>query len=185
MFFCGYFSESVTKVIETKAKITSQLFIEEVIKEEVLKDKNELFYKSVNEDGVISVAFNVDGANLIVANTLSKLRKISNDFSDNGSFEVSIPSSYLFIPSSYIFSDLTLNVDTSALLYYEVKLITDVKEYGINSSLVNLSLAINISYQVIVPLMINTVDNYIEVPIAMEIINGKVPDMILNLKENL
>ena len=28
---------------------------EEVIKEEVLKDKNELFYKSVNEDGVISV----------------------------------------------------------------------------------------------------------------------------------
>ena len=76
MFFCGYFSEGVTKVIETKAKITSQLFIEEVIKEEVLTVKDELFYKSVNEEGVISVSFNVDKSNMIVSNTLSKLRKI-------------------------------------------------------------------------------------------------------------
>ena len=182
--FCGYFSDNVTLVIQTKAKITSQQFIEDVINEEVLSENYELFYKSVNEDGVISVAFDVNKANLLVSNTLSKLRKISTDFNEKGSFDVSIPASYLFIPSSFFFSDLKLNVDTSSLLSYDVKLITGVKEYGINSSLVNLSLAVNISYQVIVPLMIDVVDNYIEIPIAIEIINGKVPDVILSMKEN-
>lgn len=185
MIFCGYFSDSVVDVIKTKAKINSQAYIEETICEEVLSQKYELFYKSVNEDGVLSVSFDTNKANLLVANTMSKLRKISSDFNKTGNFDVQIPVSYLFIPSSYFLSDFRLNVDTSALLAYDVKLKTDIKEYGINSSLVNLSLAINITYQVIVPLMIEVVDNYIEVPIAMEIINGKVPEVVLGFKEIL
>lgn len=185
MVFCGYFSDSVVAVITTKAKLNSQLYIEQTIKEEVLKDEYSLFYKSVNEEGVTAISFDVNKANMLVADTMHKLRKISQTFNENGSFDVDIPVSYLFLPSSYFLSNIKLNVETSALLSYDVRLKTDIKEYGINSSLVNLSLAINISYQVVVPLMIELVDNYFEVPVAMEIINGKVPDVVLGLKESI
>ena len=165
-------------IITTKAKLESETYIEQVIKEEVLKDDYNLFYKSVGSDGLTTASFDVAKANLLVANSMSKLRNIATEFNNNGGFDVNIPISYLFIPNAYFLPNLKVNVETSALLYYDVKLKTNIEEYGINSSLVNLSLVINISYQVIVPLMVKIVDNTIEIPIALEIINGKVPDVL-------
>ena len=178
MVLCGYFSDNVINIITTKAKLSSYAYIERVIKEEVLKEEYNLFYKSVGTDGLTSASFDVAKANLLVANSMSKLRNISDTFNSSGGFEVEVPLTYLFIPNAYFLSNIKINVQTSALLYYDVKLKTDIKEYGINSSLVNLSLVINISYQVIVPLMVRVVDNSIEVPVALEIINGKVPEVL-------
>ena len=172
----GYFSESVVSIITTQAKVISQSYIEEIIKEEVVDKNYDLFYDSVSKDGVVISSFDVNKANIILSDTLKSLRQISDDFSEEAKFTVNVPVSYLFIPSSYILSDVKLNVSTSSLLYYDAKLKTDVKEYGINSSLVTLSIEINISYQVIVPLMFNVVENQIEVPLAIEVINGKVPE---------
>ena len=180
LFFCGYFSESVTKIIVTKAKITSQEYIGTVIQEEVVNKEFDLFYDSVSTDGVIVSSFNVNKANQILSDVMNKLKDISEEFISDGSFEVMVPVSYLFIPSSYILPNIKLNVETSNLLYYDVKLEADVKEYGINSSLVSLKLVIDISYQVIVPLMFEVVDNSIEVPLALEIINGKVPEVLFS-----
>ena len=179
MFFCGYFSDSVVDIINTKAKIASQTYIEEVIKEEVLAEEVNLFYKTVGTDGVIASSFDVYKANTLLANTMRKLKSISNDFSEN-SFDVLVPVSYLFIPTSYILPNIKLTVETSSLMYYDVSLKTDIKEYGINSSLVSLILKVDISYQVIVPLMIQIVDNSIEIPLALEVINGKVPEVLLS-----
>ena len=180
MVFCGYFSDSVTNIIKTNAKIKSQEYIEEVIKTEVLKYDYNFFYQSVTEEGIVSASFDTNLANKVVSDSMTKLRKISTEFNQNASFDVSVPVSYLFIPQAYFLPNIKLNVETSGLLYYDVALKTSVTEYGINSSLVNLSLIINISYQVIVPLMIEIVDNSIEVPIALEIINGKVPEVLFN-----
>ena len=180
LFFCGYFSEGVTKIITTKAKIKSQEYIGMVIQEEIITNEVDLFYDSVSTDGVIVSSFNVNKANKILSDVMNKLKDISKDFNKEGSFEVSVPVSYLFIPSSYIFSNIKLDVQTSNLLSYDVQLKSDVKEYGINSSLVSLTLVIDISYQVIVPLMLEVVDNKVEIPLALEIINGKVPEVLFS-----
>lgn len=178
MLLCGYFSDNVVNIITTKAKLASEAYIETVIKEDVLKEDYNLFYKSVGSDGLTNASFDVAKANLIVSNTMSKLRKISIDFNSGDGFKVEVPLTYLFIPNAYFLSNVKLKVQTSSLLYYDVRLKTDIKEYGVNSSLINLSLLINISYQVIAPLMVKVVDDSIEVPIALEIINGKVPDVL-------
>ena len=180
LFFCGYFSESVTQIIITKAKIASQEYIGEILTEEITNKEVDLFYDSVSNDGVVISSFNVNKANQILSNVMNKLRDISEDFNKDGSFEVAIPVSYLFIPSSYLFPNVKINVETSELLYYGVKLKSDIKEYGINSSLVSLYLVVDISYQVVVPMMLEIVDNTIEVPLAMEVINGKVPEVLLS-----
>lgn len=178
MFFRGYFSEAVITIITTKAKIVSQEYIEKVIKEEIVSETDDLFYDSVSHDGILISSFNVDKANKILSDTMSKLKNISQDFHNNIAFDVDVPASYLFIPSSYILPSVKINVETSGLLYYNVQLKSDIKEYGINSSLVSLNLVIDISYQVIVPLMFEIVDNSIEVPLALEVINGKVPEVL-------
>ena len=175
LFFNGYFSESVTQVIVTQAKINSQDYISEILKEEITNKEIDLFYDSVSTDGVVISSFNVNKANQILSDVMYKLKDISKEFNQYGSFEVNIPVSYLFMPSSYLFPKLKINVETSNLLYYDVNLKSDVYEYGINSSLVSLTLVVDIKYQVIVPLMIEVVDNTIEIPLALEVINGKVP----------
>ena len=181
LVFYGYFSDSVVKIITTKAKLTSEEYITKVLKEEVVSSEFDLFYDAVSEDGVVFTSFDVNKANFLLANVRSSLGNISNEFNKNNCFSVYVPVSYLFIPSSYILPNIKLDVETSNLLYYDAKLKTDIKEYGINSSIVSLILTIDIKYQVTVPLMFEIVDNTIEIPLAIEVINGKIPEVLLNI----
>ncbi len=180
MVLSGYFSESVVSIITTKSKLNSQEYIERIIKEEVVSKNYDLFYESVSTDGVVISSFDVNKANIILSDAMGCLRCIADKFNEEGSFDVRVPISYLFIPSSYFLSDITLNVKTSSLLFYDVKIKTNIEEYGINSSIVTLSLQVEVSYQVIVPLMFEVVDNYIDVLLAVEVINGKVPEVLFS-----
>ena len=181
MIFYGYFSDGVMKIITTNAKITSQEYITRVLKEDIVDGDLNLFYDAVSEDGIVFRSFDVNKANLVLANTRSKLERISGEFNENNNFSVYVPVSYLFIPTSYILPNIKLNVETSSLLYYEAKLKTEIKEYGINSSMVSLILTVDIKYQVTVPLMYEIVDNSIDIPLAIEVISGKIPEVLLNI----
>lgn len=181
MIFYGYFSDGVMKIITTNAKITSQEYITRVLKEDIVDGDLNLFYDAVSEDGIVFRSFDVNKANLVLANTRSKLERISGEFNENNNFSVYVPVSYLFIPTSYILPNIKLNVETSSLLYYEAKLKTEIKEYGINSSMVSLILTVDIKYQVTVPLMYEIVDNSIDIPLSIEVISGKIPEVLLNI----
>ena len=47
MIFYGYFSDAVTKIITTNAKITSQEYITRVLKEDIVDGDLNLFYDAV------------------------------------------------------------------------------------------------------------------------------------------
>ena len=177
LFFKGYFSSSVRSLIVVNAKIKSSLYIEQIIEENVIKEDTGLFYEGVSKDGVLICQFDTVKANKILVDCQKQLRGISNDF---GEFTCSVPISYIFIPTSYILPDIKLDVKSSGLMYYDVKIKTDIKEYGINSSLVSLVLVIDIKYQVTVPFMMEIVDNSIEVLLAVKIISGALPSGLYN-----
>ena len=177
----GYFSTAVKTTINTKAKIVSEAYIESILTEEVNKYEYTLFYKDVSSSGVTSASFDMVKANILVANVMKKLREISTDFNNNCEFEVGIPVSYLFLPSSYLFSNINLNVECSELLHYDCDLKSNILEYGINSSLVTVYINVNIAFQVMVPMIYESVNNNIEIPLEMEIINGEVPLVLLNM----
>lgn len=180
LFLRGYFSPAVVSLITTEAKLYSARYIESVIKEEVVNTNYDFFYDSVSHDGVLISSFDTNKANMVLSNTMNTLKNISDEFNSSNSFNVNVPISYLFIPSSYILSDIKLNVKTSSLLYYDVSLKTDIKEYGINNSLVTLSLNVNISYQVMVPMIKEVVDDSMVIPLSIELVNGKVPEMLFS-----
>lgn len=178
MFFRGYFSEGVVKIITTQAKLSSQEYIGRILEEEITSKEYKLFYDSVSTDGVVITSFDVNKAHVLLSNTMSVLKEIANEFNQESSFKVDIPISYLFINTAYLLPSIKLNVETSSLLFYNASLKTDVKEYGFNSSLVSLILSVDIKYQVIVPLMFEVVDNTIDIPLSIEVINGKIPDVL-------
>ncbi len=178
-FVKSYFSEATLSLILAKSKDVSKKYIESILTTEIINE-SDLFYESVSENGLTHASFDVNEANLIVSKTMKKLNYIADNFNEDCQFEIEVPINYLLTKSSYFLSDVTLKVDCSSLLTYDVNLVSDVKEYGINSSLVSLSLAINIDYQIIIPFIYKDVSNYIEIPLVLEVINGSVPDVLFN-----
>jgi hypothetical protein len=172
----GYFSENVKTLIIVNAKKNSLNHIESIISEEVVANGYDFFYESVTEDGLVISSFDTNEANLLLANTMSKLKYISENFEENGSFNIDIPATYLFVPSSFLFTNLRLKVEVSNLMYYDVKLKTNIKEYGLNNSLVELWMTVDIKYQIYAPLMVSSIDNQIEVPLSVKVFNGRVPE---------
>ena len=146
-FIKSYFSEATESLILTRSKIVSSKYLESVIATEIANNDTKLFYQNVSSDGVSHASFDINKANSIVNNVMKKMRKISEDFNEECTFEIEVPINYLFMSSSYFLSKVTLNVLCSSLLSYDVNLVSDVKEYGINSSLVSLNLKIDINYQ--------------------------------------
>lgn len=178
----GYFSENVKTLIIVNARKNSLKHIESIITEEVISNGYDFFYDSVTEEGLVISSFDTNEANLVLTNTMNKLKDISENFEDSGSFNIDIPASYLFLPSSFLFSDLKLRVETSNLMYYDVKLKTNIKEYGFNNSLVELLMMVDIKYQVYAPLMVSSIENQIEVPLSVKIFNGRVPEGLFSYK---
>lgn len=174
----GYFSEAVKTVVVTKAKNVGAKYITNIIGEEINTKEIKLFYEKVSNDGVIQASFDVNKANIILNDVRSKLDDLVETFNNDCDFKVDIPVNYLFIPSSYFLSNVTLDVDCSNIISYEAKLVSDIQEYGINSSLVSLVVAIDIKYQVVIPFIYSDIISYVEIPLALEIINGVVPDVL-------
>ena len=52
---------------------------------------------------------------------------------------------------------------------------TDIQAYGINSVMVNISLVVKVNAQVITVLSTSELENECEIPLVLQIINGKVP----------
>lgn len=52
---------------------------------------------------------------------------------------------------------------------------TSIEEYGINSVMVNISLIVRVDAQVITVLSTNEIQNECEIPLVLQIVNGKVP----------
>ena len=179
----GYFSENVKTLIVVNSKQNSLKHIEQIIKEEVVQNDYEFFSESISVDGVVICAFDSNLANKVLSLTMNKLKEISVDYHNSGEFTVFIPASYLFMPSSYIFPSVKLSVETSNIMYYEANLKTNITEYGINNTLVELIMEVIIKYQIYIPLMVSEVDNQIDIPLAIKLINGKVPEGLFSYQK--
>ena len=95
-----------------------------------------------------------------------------------------IGEDYFWVPSGiFIHNSLISNIGPKIPINLKMigsvnsELLTDVKEYGINNSLITISLEIRMELMVVLPINseIITVSN--TVPIAIKIIQGKVPNI--------
>ena len=94
-----------------------------------------------------------------------------------------IDEEYFKIPlsvamNSKIFSNSNFNIPIKFKLIGNVtsNIDTDIKEYGINNSLITVSISITVEMKVVLPLTTNNVSITTSVPIIMKLIQGKIPN---------
>ena len=94
-----------------------------------------------------------------------------------------IGEEYFYVPSGIIFSN-TVFSSISPKIPINLKILgnvtsnikTEVKEYGINNSLVTISVDISVEMMVILPFKTKEVSINNQVPIAIKLIQGKIPE---------
>ena len=193
MFLIRIINKNITPTImsysKSEMKRIASIIINQSIGEEIIKeiDMNNLFIidKSSNDE-IITITLDSLMVNKIT-NMVSdacenNLRLIENrDFDKLKNFNIT--EQFFYVPSGIAFNNTFFN-SIGPLIPIKTKLIgnvtsgieTKIKEYGINSSLIDISVEIKVELMIILPLSTDYVSITNYVPIAIKMIQGKVPD---------
>lgn len=100
-----------------------------------------------------------------------------------------ISKDYFFIPSSLIFSKGLLaffgyNIPIKLKMLGNVSsgINTDIREYGLNNSLITISISVSVEMMVLLPFDRRTVNFNNNIPISIKLIQGSVPNFYNNYK---
>ena len=174
---------------KSKVKRLASLVINKGVTDDVLNIINtqELFIvdKSNNEE-IITITLDPLMVNRIESSVTDKVESILSLLEKNDQellTKYNINSEYFVLPSGMVFnSGLMANV--GPLIPIKMRLIgnvtskvtTSLKEYGINNSLITVSVNITVELKVILPLTIDSISITNSVPVAIKLIQGKVPN---------
>lgn len=180
---------TVMEYSKSEIKRISSIIINKSINDEIIKliDVDKLFIVDKSSgDEIITVTLDSGVVNTIT-NAISdacenNLRLIEERrFSELKDFNIN--EQYFYVPSGVAFNNTFFN-SLGPLIPIKLKIIgnvtsgleTDVKDYGINNSLITVSIEVKVELMVILPLSTDYVSITNYVPIAVKMIQGKVPD---------
>ena len=174
---------------KTEMKRMASIILNKSASDDVLNefDMDKLFIvtRSANDE-IISITLDSLMVNKItnkISDTCEKnLRKI-----EDGNFldiqkEFNISESYFFVPIGVAFHNTMLS-EVGPKIPIRIKMlgnvtsgvVSDVKEYGINNSLITISVEIKVELMVLLPFSTDYINISNVVPIAIKLIQGKVP----------
>ena len=91
-----------------------------------------------------------------------------------------IPLGYFFSRNYFLANGIRVPINLEIIGSTKLDIKSDVKSYGINSSLVEINLEVGIKMQIMVPFQREQIDLVYNIPLAMEIINSDVPFVLSN-----
>lgn len=180
---------TVMEYSKSEIKRIASIIINKSINDEIIKliDVDKLFIVDKSSgDEIITVTLDSGVVNTIT-NAISdacenNLRLVEERrFSELKDFNIN--EQYFYVPSGVAFNNTFFN-SLGPLIPIKLKIIgnvtsgleTEVKDYGINNSLITISVEVKVELMVILPLSTDyiSITNY--VPIAVKMIQGKVPE---------
>ena len=187
---------------KSEIKKIASLIINRSIRDNLLDDGilDKMLIVTRNDNEISSVTLDSTVVNKIT-NRISdacedNLRMIEKGQYDKLKKEFNLSREYFLVPSGIIFTNSILS-NIGPKIPINLKIIgnvtsgvkSDVKEYGINNSLITISVEISVELMVILPLSSDYVSITNYVPILVKLIQGKVPQIyggtLLNEKESL
>ena len=182
-------SPKITEYASIEIKKLSNLIITKSIKTETLEKLNieELFIITRNENNeILTLDVNTVTLNKIILSSTINIQenlklleqgKINNNNEENKNGVV------LKIPLGQIYNNFLLNnlgpkipVKLKILGDMETKVNTNIKNYGINNALIEITLDIKVKEKVILPINTEEITVTQTLPIAMKLIKGSVPN---------
>lgn len=201
-----FFGNKVAETLKSYSKIETEKFlttiINEMIKDDVLKNISgeQIIKVYKNENGDILYAdFNNEEVNSILSKSVSlvqnqlidiengKIDKLSLPDAVNSKYNkleegiiVEVPTGSLINNSLFSNFGPKIPIRIELLGAVEGNIKTDIKEYGINNSMVSINIIIDVTEQVVLPISSEKINVKIEIPIATKLIQGKIPTYYQN-----
>lgn len=178
-FYMNYSEAEMKRVVTTvinksvTEEVTNQLEVDSLF---VLKKEN---------DNIIIVDFDPVIVNRVMSKisdvVYNNLKLISKK--DKLTLEkYNLDESYFYIPSGIIFNTTMLNnvgpripINLEIISSVNPNLKTEVTEYGINNSLIEVYIHVIVDVKMILPMYANTMQIVVVVPLAVKLIQGEVP----------
>jgi len=170
--------------VEITTMLINKAITEEVVNNSV--DKITILEKNDNNE-IINVTYDTDSVNKLLYNVSNNiLESIANI--EKGNVEHMNLSYYnkddliYYIPLGVIYN-VPILTDISPKIPYKVSFLgsvdsfvdTQITEYGINNSLVELSINVDINLKVIFPFLSKNINVNKEIPLSTNVIQGKIP----------
>lgn len=205
--FINYYSEKALPLLVSYAEAEAKKLIILVINKAVTKqinnvDTNDIFEVTYNNDGeVILVDFNSKRTSIALS-TITSLVELNLRAIEEGRIDMlELPDNSLdafdtdllekgiilevplgVISNSALLTNLGPNVPVKLSLIGDVSsgFSTEVEEYGINNALITLNIDVEVNAKVVLPFVSDNMNICASIPIAMKVIQGKIPEYYLN-----
>jgi len=205
--FINYYSRKAIPLLMSYAEAESKKLIILVINKAVTKqinnvDTDQIFEVTYNNNGeVILIDFNSKRTSIALS-TITSLVEVNLRAIEEGKIDmIELPDNSLdvfdtdllekgiilevplgVISGSVLLTNLGPKVPVKISLIGDVSsgFSTDVKEYGINNALITLMIDVSVDTKVVLPFMSEDMNVSASIPIAMKVIQGKIPEYYLN-----
>ena len=179
MLSSGYFSQAVEIYTDSKVRNYAEGLIAESIEERLLNELNDgnLFIENYDSNGNVSYAY-IDSykinkiRNDVILYTDEAINEI-NDHQDFGYIEV--PLGYFFGIKYFLADGVRVPIDLEVIGNQDVELDMQTLSKGINTTIVQINLNIDIHIQVVIPFQSKITTTSTIIPLAIQIMNNDIP----------
>ena len=191
--------KKISKYVYDEVNKTSKMLIRDILNEKFISnlDLDSLFVVEKNSLGeIVLIDFDVTKVNMILGLVSDEVVKRFKDFNSGDSFDSYYSSNLirkydngvmLSVPLGLIFSNPILtNIGPRIPIKLrfsgevEADVVTSIKQYGINSVLLEMGIEIVVKEKVAFPFSSEQIDVFLNLPLVIELISGKVPENYLN-----
>lgn len=206
-YFINYYSKKATPIIVSYAEAETKKLIILVINKAVTKQINNMNIDNIfdikysDNDYISTIDFNSRNTSMILS-TITSLVELNLRAIEEGKIDmIELPqnslSDYNFdLLDKGIIAEIPFGIVTGSSLLYNlgpkipVKLSlvgdvstgfsTDIVEYGINNAFIKLLVDVEVDTRIILPISSKNLKIRCSIPVAMKIIQGKIPEYYLN-----
>ena len=174
----NYFSKKSDLYIEKEVKtIISDILAESIEKNNVLNDTDNILNYKYNTDGKISSIY-IDSTKTskIISSMNLTLSKLLRDGTIEESVkDINMPLGMLVSRALFTTLGPDIKIEVLPVSSYQTDIYTNLVDYGINNSLFELYLKINIKVETIIPLKTSQIDYNTNLLLSSIVIQGEVP----------
>lgn len=177
-FADNYYSDRTTMYIGKQIELASTKTLQEVINGNILNEVNSSDLVSISysdTSNISSVIINTKLINNILKDAYSVMDEVFNNHLKEYFVDLEIPLGTLI--SKSVFSGLgpNIKIPITPVGAYKLDILTNTISYGINNSLIELYLKINIDIEALIPLQKERFPIETKIIILSQVIQGEVP----------
>ena len=174
----NYFSKKSDLYIEKEVTtIISDILAESIEKNNVLNDTDNILNYKYNTDGKISSIY-IDSTKTskIISSMNLTLSKLLRDGTIEESVkDINMPLGMLVSRALFTTLGPDIKIEVLPVSSYQTDIYTNLVDYGINNSLFELYLKVNIKVETIIPLKTSQIDCHTNLLLSSIVIQGEVP----------